>query len=210
MRGWLGITANRFAEAAAPMLAEARRRRRLGRARRALRVAWYWQGKGDLGEAARAAERALRLAGDWGPATLVADVALTLARIAQDRDDNAGCRAYLERAAGVLGPAPAGGDRDRLLGWVLVGLGEERRRAGDFASAGDWLARAWELFDSGDPPEPMLRAAVLTSQGITAKDSGAYDTAEQCYEQVARIQREAGARPMDAAALEHNRAGLSY
>jgi hypothetical protein len=92
----------------------------------ALRLTWYWQSAGDLDEAAREAECALRLARSHHavPATLVADVALTMARIAQDRDDSLGCRTHLERAVTVLQASPDGADRDRLLGWALVGLGD--------------------------------------------------------------------------------------
>ena len=72
------------------------------------------------------------------------------------------------------------------------------------------LARALELVESARPPDPLLQTAVLTSQGITAKELGAYDTAVRCYERVSSIQREAGATRDDAASLQHNLAGLQY
>jgi tetratricopeptide (TPR) repeat protein len=179
---------------------------------RALRLAWHWQAVGDLDLAAQDAERALRLTRGHHavPATLVADVSLTIAGIARDRDDTEGCRTHLEHAVTVLQLAPDGADRDRLLGWSLVGLGDQRRRAGDYPAAGEVLARALRLVESTRPPDPVLLAAVLTSQGITAKELGAFDTAADCYARVSSIHRAAGATPADAAALEHNLAGLHY
>jgi tetratricopeptide (TPR) repeat protein len=176
---------------------------------RALRLAGHWQRAGDLDEAARDGERASRLARGHPavPATLAADVALTMARIALDRDDLPGARAQLEHAIAVLQAAPEGADR---LGWALVGLGDLHRRTGNYPAATAVLARALELVESTEPPDPLLRAAVLTSQGITAKELGAYDTAARCYAQVSSIHQESGATRDDAAALEHNLAGLQY
>ncbi len=186
--------------------------------RLALRLARYWHAAGDLDQAARDAERARRLTGRHpaAPATLVAAVALTAARIAQDRDDDAGCRSHLEWAVAVLEPAgdgsraaadPARGD---LLGWALVGLGDQRRRAGDYPAAEQLLASTLRLVESIGSADPVLHAAVLTSQGITAKELGAFDAAAHHYARVSRIHREAGASRADAASLAHNLAGLDY
>ncbi len=194
-------------------MADAARRRRLAnRTARALRLARHWQAVGDLDEAARDAERALRLAHRHpaAPATLVADAALTLARIAQDRDDAVSCRTHLHHAITALQAAPAGADRDRLLGWALIGLGDQHRRAGQYPAAEEVLARALRLIQSAVPPDPGLHAAVLTSQGITAKEIGDYDRAARCYARVRRIHRDNGADHTDAATLEHNLAGLQY
>jgi tetratricopeptide (TPR) repeat protein len=181
------------------------------RAKRHLRLAWYWQTVGDLDAAARAAERALRLAHRQEvPAKLVADAALTMARIAQDRDEFARCRDQLEHAVAVLRTAADDEERDRLLGWALVGVADQRRRAGDYPAAKEALTEALRLVESGRIPDPGLHTAVLTSQGITAKELGAIETAAQCYAQVSRIHRESGASRVDAAALEHNLAGLDY
>jgi tetratricopeptide (TPR) repeat protein len=193
----------------ARVAAEACRRWWARRAARALRLAWFWQALGDLDEAARDAERALRLARRHS-ATLVADVALTAARIAQDRDDAVGCRAHLHCALTTLEQAPAGADRDRLRGWAMVGLGEQHRRAGDYPAAEEVLIRASRLVESAEPPDPVLHAAVLTSQGIAAKELGAFDAAAQCYARVSSIHDVNGATPADAATLAHNLAGLHY
>ena len=190
----------------------------VGRVRLALCLAWYWHGAGDLDEASQAVQRARRLAGRRCavPATLVADLALTAARIAQDRDDTAGCRVHLELAVAVLEAAGddagtiAGASGNRLLGWSLVGLGDQHRRAGEYAAAEEVLNRALRLVASAGPDDPVLHAAALTSQGITAKELGAFDAAARCYAQVSRIHREFGATATDAAALEHNLAGLEY
>jgi tetratricopeptide (TPR) repeat protein len=72
------------------------------------------------------------------------------------------------------------------------------------------LSRALRLVESATPPDPVLHAAVLTSQGITAKDTGRFDTAARCYARVGCIQRDNGADPADAATLEHNLSGLRY
>src|SRR5262245_16864759 len=191
---------------------QARRKWLVGRVARALRLARYWQAVGDLDEAARESQRARRLACSHPavPVTLVADVELTIARIAQDRDDTGGCRAHLHRAVTVLETAREGADRDRLLGWALVGLGDQHRRAGQYPAAVEVLTRALRLVESTEPPDPLLHTAVLTSQGITAKEVGAFDTAAQCYARVSRTHRERGATRADAATLEHNLAGLWY
>jgi tetratricopeptide (TPR) repeat protein len=188
---------------------EVRQRWVVARVTQALRLAGYWQRTGDLDEAARDGERASRLARGHPavPVTLAADVALTMARIARDRDDLARASAELEHAIAVLQAAPEAADR---LGWALVGLGDLHRRAGNYPAATRVLARALELVESTQPPDPLLWAAGLTSQGITAKELGAYDTAALCYARVSDIHRESGATRDDAATLEHNLAGLQY
>jgi tetratricopeptide (TPR) repeat protein len=190
----------------------ARRTWLAGRVSRRLRLAWYWQTIGDLDAAGRAAECALRLThrDRAVPPELAADAALTMARIAQDRDDFASCRDHLEHAVALLRRATDGTDRDRLLGWALLGLAEQRRRAGRYPAAGAALTEALRLVESAEAPDPVLHAAVLTSQGITAKELGAVETAAQCYARVSRIHHENGASRADAAALEHNLAGLEY
>ena len=126
-----------------------------------------------------------------------------MARIAQERDDIDASRAHLEHAATVLHAAPPGADRDRLRGWVLVGLGDQHRRTGRYPAAGP-RSRARQMVESAQPRDHVLYAAVLTSQGITAKELGDLETAARCYAKVSRIHGEAGATPADAATLAHN------
>jgi len=182
------------------------------RVTRGLRVAGYWQAVGDLDEAARAARRALQLARRHGvmPVTLVAEAALTAARIAQDADDLAGSRVHVDYAVDVLEAAPPDAARDRVLAWAFVGAGDQHRRVGEYPAAQRVLRRALGLVESLQPPDPVLHAAVLTSQGITAKELGDLSTAARCYARVAGILAGSGASPGDAATLEHNLAGLAY
>ena len=182
------------------------------RVTRALRVAGYWQSVGDLAEASRAAHRALRLAHTHGavPATLVAEAALTVARIAQDGDDLARSRVHLNHAVDLLEAAPSDAERDRVLAWALVGSGDEHRRRGEYPAARRVLDRALRLVDRLEPRDARLHAAVLTSRGITAKESGDFGTAARCYAQVAGLLAGSGASSADAATLEHNLAGLDY
>jgi tetratricopeptide (TPR) repeat protein len=66
------------------------------------------------------------------------------------------------------------------------------------------------LAETGRVAEPGLHAAVLTLQGITAKELGDYDGAAACYARVGAIHRDHGAAPAQAATLQHNLAGLDY
>jgi tetratricopeptide (TPR) repeat protein len=179
---------------------------------RRLRLARYWLAKGDLDEAAHDAHRALRVARRHPavPATLTADVALTVARIEQGCDDLADRRTLPEYAINVLESAPESADRDRLLGWALLALGDWYRSAGEYPTAEETLNRALRLVQLTESPDPVLHAAVLNSQGITAKELGAFDEAALRYELVSTIHRETGATQADAATLEHNLAGLQY
>jgi tetratricopeptide (TPR) repeat protein len=184
--------------------------RRLRRARRRLRLASYWWARSDLDEAARHGYRALRLAERLDPlptaAVAVAEIRLVLARVERDRDDGAAARAHLDRAVEVLDPAPATPARDRLLAAALAELGNCHRRAARYPLATAVLHRARRLLLAGDP----LLCEVYTSLGILAKELGELDLAAGWYARVARIQDDAGAPPADAAALQHNLAGLAY
>jgi len=177
--------------------------RRLRRARRRLRLASYWWARSELDEAARHGYHALRLT-EGLDAVAVAETRLVLARIERDRDDGVAARDHLERAVALVEESPAG--RDRLLAAVLAELGNCHRRAARYPLATAVLHRARHLLRDGDP----LLGEVFTALGIVAKELGELDLAAGWYARVARIQDEAGAPPADAAALQHNLAGLAY
>lgn len=192
----------------------------VGRARRRLRSARYWYSIGDLDEAARAGRHALDLAladhRDAVPRLLLADIVLNLARTEQDRDDYVAGHAGLEYALNLLESITGGGnsaataDRDRLLAWTLVGLGESHRRAGRYQQAIETLDRAVQFAETIAADQPRALCAALTERGITAKELGEYDLAARRYARVQAIHRDAGATHADAAALEHNLSGLEY
>lgn len=177
--------------------------RRLRRARRRLRLASYWWARSELDEAARHGYHALRLT-EGLDAGAVAEIRLVLARIERDRDDGVAARDHLERAVALLEGSPAG--PDRLLAAALAELGNSHRRAARYPLATAVLHRARHLLPVGDP----LLGEVFTALGIVAKELGELDLAAGWYARVARIQDEAGAAPADAAALQHNLAGLAY
>ena len=189
----------------------------VARARRHLRAARYWYSAGALDEAARSGRRALSLARSRTSVTgllLPAQIALTLARVEQDRDDYVAGHGLLTYALGLLDPAfrtldpvPGGAAADRLLVWTLVGLGESHRRAARYAQAVETLDRAIRLAEV--VAVPALGAA-LTQRAITAKELGDYDRAGDLYARVAQLQREAGIGVAEAATLEHNLSGLEY
>src|ERR1041385_9065232 len=87
-RRWCTADRHTLSRWPARVVEEAYRRWLAAPGRLAVRPAWYWHAAGDLDESARYAERARRLAARHPavPVTLVADVALTAARIARDRD----------------------------------------------------------------------------------------------------------------------------
>jgi tetratricopeptide (TPR) repeat protein len=184
------------------------------RAKRRLQVARYWRNAADLDQAAQAAHHALRLVqrcpSDAVPVMFVADIATTVAQIERDRDEYAVGRDHFEYAASLLEPVTAAADRDRLLTRTLLGLGDCHRRDGHYPDATQVLDRARQLAEAADAAEPDLLAAVLTLQGITAKEIGEFDRAACAYAQVHQIHRDHGATTGDAAALQHNLAGLDY
>jgi tetratricopeptide (TPR) repeat protein len=177
-------------------------------------VARYWQATADLDEAARDAYRALRLVRSCrpgvAPVRLVAEIALTLAHVERDRDRYAASRAHLEYSLSLLEPATSTVERDGLLVWTLVGLGDWHRRAGGYRQASEALDRALHLAGTRAAAEPGPLTAVLTSLGILAKELGEHAEAAQWYARVHKIHRDSGATPADAATLQHNLAGLEY
>lgn len=180
---------------------------RLGRARRRLRLARYWQADGDLDEAARHARRALGLL-DGTAVQLTGEVTLTLAEIERDRCEWANCDARLGRLVDQLDAQPATGPAGRsLLARALTGLGDAHRRAGRYRQATGTLQRACELLADG---EPDLLAAALTTLAITSKEIGDFARAQRLYARVQRIRDEAGATGGQLADLQHNLAGLAY
>jgi tetratricopeptide (TPR) repeat protein len=185
------------------------------RARRRWQLARYWQARGDMTEAGRHARHAVRLAGHRpAPPLLAAEILLTAAEVHRDLADYptaaglwAEAAALLDRTTAVPDPGP---DRDRLLVRALTGLADAHRRAGDHPTARVVLGRATTRAAELVPADPMLHAAALTVAGIVAKETGAFDTAQRSYAQVARLLDRAAAGPADTATLAHNLAGLAY
>lgn len=178
------------------------RRRVAGR----LRLARYWQGRGDLDEAGRHAGYAARLVRAHPvPVPLAVDVALVVAAIDRDLDRPSASRAALEWAVAALDTRPAGAARDRQLAGALTNLGDCHRRAARYPLAVDALRRAWQLLE-GATGTPQLAATSMMS-GIVAKERGEFEAAEQWYGRAA-----VGIAPYsaDAAVLQHNLAGLAY
>jgi tetratricopeptide (TPR) repeat protein len=93
---------------------------------------------------------------------------------------------------------------------VLIALGDCHRRAGRYRRAREVLDRALRLVDTDQCAASDLSGAALAVLGITAKELGEYDQAARWYAQVERLHRAAGATAADAAALQHNLAGLEY
>jgi tetratricopeptide (TPR) repeat protein len=182
------------------------------RATRRLTLARHWQATGELDEAAHDGYRALRLVRRCRPVpgTMLAEVALTLARVERDRDEPGACLGHLDSAVSALQAAPPAPDRDRLLTSALVELGDCHRRAGRYPAAAGAAQRALRLIVAADPAAAGLLAAALTVLGIAAKELGEFGFAGRWYARVDRIHRLAGAAPADAAALAHNQAGLAY
>ncbi len=196
----------------AGVLAASRNRWWWWSAARRLDLARYWQARGDLDEAARHASHALRLLTGAGaaPVSLHASAALTAAAVDRDRAGYAAGHAQFEHAVRLLDAAPPTAERDRLLAHALTGLGDVQRRLGHYPRATAALRRAREMAEASSPPDPPLLAAVLTVQGITAKELGAYDQAARCYAEVAGIYHEYPPTLADQASLDHNLAGLAY
>jgi tetratricopeptide (TPR) repeat protein len=188
------------------------RRLAVGRAAWRLRLARYWQAAADLDRAGRHARHALRLARSCprAPAGFLAGIAVTLAEIEGDRQDHAAGRAHLEYALGLLEPAAPAPGRDRLLIRTLLALGDDHRRAGRYPEAARALDRALRLAEARQPADPDQLAAVLTLQGITAKELGDHQRAAACYARVGRVHRDHGTTAAQAATLQHNLAGLDY
>ena len=101
--------------------------RRIGRR---LLLAEYWRAHGDLDEANRHADRALRLLarGSTVPGQLAATTAVTAAEIARDRAQRATAHDRHVWAVDLLETLPATDARERLLARALLGLGDSHRR----------------------------------------------------------------------------------
>jgi tetratricopeptide (TPR) repeat protein len=165
-------------------------------------LAEYWRAKGDLDEAARHAEHALRLVAGAPSASgpLAVAVAITAAEIARDRAEYDAARDHF---AWAVEQAPVS---DPLLVRALLGLGDSYRRAARYPQALQTLHRAETLAT----PDPELLAATLMLLGITGKEMGEFELSAAYYERVRQIHDEAGAALADAASLQHNLAGLAY
>jgi tetratricopeptide (TPR) repeat protein len=192
-------------------IAEVRRRWVVLRAGRRLQLARYWEADGDLDEAARHGHRALKLlrrcAADAAAVALRVDVAVTVARIDRDRAEYDAAHRTLSWGLALLDASPDESHRDRLLPTVLTVLGDVHRRAGRYRSADRALRRATRLSEGRDPAS---EAALLMLRGIVAKEQGDYARAAEFYNAVERMQAASGAAPSDAAALQHNLAGLAH
>jgi tetratricopeptide (TPR) repeat protein len=160
---------------------------------------------------------------------LVAGTALTLAAIERDRDRPGAAGAHLAEglqmltaAAGPARPGPAAGparsdpaagpvaaERDVLLAWTLIGLGDWHRGAARHRPAAAAYGRALALARAPDAG-PVLRSAVYTALGVLAKERGELDRAQAWYARVRAVHDAAGATDVDEAALRHNLAGLAH
>jgi len=173
------------------------------RAERRLRLARYWQAAGDLDEAARHAERAVRLLEpehvySWAAASV------TRAQIERDRLEYGAGSARLAAVVEVLDAQPAGPVVTGLLGRALVSLGDVHRRAGRYPDATAALNRACEVLDGS------ALGAALTVLAITCKELGDFPEAARLYERVRHIHEETRPTPAEAATLQHNLAGLAF
>jgi tetratricopeptide (TPR) repeat protein len=180
------------------------------RAGRRLQLARYWQADGDLDEAARHGHHALKLLRRCGSVAGVAlrvDVAVTVARIDRERAEYDAAHRTLRWGLAILDASPDEPHHDRLLATVLTVLGDVQRRAARYRSADRALRRATHLSEGCDPAS---EAALLMLRGILAKEQGDYARAAQFYQAVQRVQAASGAAPSDAAALQHNLAGLAH
>jgi tetratricopeptide (TPR) repeat protein len=178
------------------------RRRVAGR----LQLARYWQRHGDLDEAGRHAGYAARLIRARPvPVPLAVEVALVVAAIGRDLDLPGARRAALEWAVATLDAKPAGAARDRQVAGALTDLGDCHRRAARYPLALDALRRARQLLEGAT--ETAQLAATSMMSGIVAKELGEFEAAAHWYGRAA-----AGIAPhsADAAALQHNLAGLAY
>jgi len=195
---------------AAAAMGEMRKRGRSARIGRRLWLARYWQATGDLEEAARHGRPAARLAHRHPstPARLAADAGLTMAYIERDRAEYAGSFDYLGWTIGVL-PRLAPGDHGRVAIRALTALADINRRVGRYSEAVTALAQARELAEATRPIEPARMAAMMMLEGIVAKELGDLDRAHRCYASVAGIHQRDGCMSADAAALQHNLAGLA-
>jgi tetratricopeptide (TPR) repeat protein len=177
-------------------------------ARRLLTIAHYCHARGDLDEALRYANRALRIATRTGPVRLYALATMTAAEIGTDGVAYAPSRALAEEAVRLLETAPSG--ESRLLARALTCLGDNHRRAGHYPEATIFLGNALHLLEHEDPPNPVQLARVLTALGIAAKDQGAYAEAARRYATIADMYDRDGAPLTARATLHHNLAGLAY
>ncbi len=103
---------------------------------------------------------------------------------------------------------------------ALTAAAVDRDRAG-YAAGHAQFEHAVRLLDAAPPTAERDRllahaltglgdVPVLTVQGITAKELGAYDQAARCYAEVAGIYHEYPPTLADQASLDHNLAGLAY
>jgi tetratricopeptide (TPR) repeat protein len=137
---------------------------------------------------------------------------LDIAQYWQARDELVEAYPYAQRAVALVdGNLSTSDDKAAVLVVrVLTVLADLQRRLADCPSATLTLDRALCLAESLDPPAPTLHAAVLTLQGILAKELGAYDEAACRYTTVGEIYAEYGATSAELATFQHNLAGLAY
>jgi tetratricopeptide (TPR) repeat protein len=122
-----------------------------------------------------------------------------LARHCQARGRSDVAAAHLERAAELLTALPSGGDRDRRLRSVHIGLADAHRRSGRYAEAAAALTAAHKLVRGHDPAIGMLF-------GVIAKEQGRFGDAARHYATLTR----ARLNHSDTATLHHNLAGLAH
>jgi tetratricopeptide (TPR) repeat protein len=174
------------------------------------RDAWA---QGRFTDATRRATRAVELAERRpDPKQLPARLQAlsTLAGLHCDLGDYVAAETVSRRAVTIAEQAPPGAERDRLLAEALTCLGDLCRRQARYDEAEAQLQRALGLVDAASV-EPVQRAGVLNTLGITYKDAGRFQAAEGCYQTaLATIQQLLGPDDPALASLYHNLAGLAY
>ena len=127
---------------------------------------------------------------------------------------------YWRQAKRLLSRLPSGDASDRWRAQVLIGMGDAHRRECRYPQAVAALTEAKQLLETGDRAERaawhrtawrrVTWCAAVMALGVTAKERGRLAEAEDWYVQVAQVQERWGAGVTEAAALEHNLAGLAH
>lgn len=134
----------------------------------------------------------------------------TLGGLHYELGDYAAAETVSRQAVTIAEQAPPGAARDRLLAEALTCLGDLCRRQARYDEAEAQLQRALGLVDAASEAR-LQRAGVLNALGITYKDAGRFQAAEDCYQTaLATIQQLLGPDDPALASLYHNLAGLAY
>src|SRR5262249_50321347 len=140
--------------------------------------------EGRLSEAEAAAASSLEIfEREDGPGSPdVANLATTLAAIAESRGDLEAALESARRAWGVmdaLGERCVGAKADAIRVAALGGTGAALRGMGRYAEAEPWLRRAVALAERSE--DESLLASALNNLAVLFKYTGNFDEAEQLY-----------------------------